>query len=338
MNRKFCLLLTFVMFFSVFTGCSSSTASDDSPKAASEDSQATEAPEAPEVSEDEYKIVVSVASLEFVPVTYMMDGIKTYAAEHSNVTFQYLDAKNDAPAQLSQIQNAILEGANAIICLPVDATATQPIVKACEDANIPLIGMNRKFDGCNTFVGADALEGGKKQAEAILGMAGNKGKIAMMYGIMGQENQVKRTEGVMSVIDQYPECEVVMEGAADWKRDKALNLMENWLQSGTDFDILIANSDEMGIGASMALDKAGRTGEIMIASVDGLPDSLNLVKEGKIQVVMYQNLQKQGERAAETAVKYSSGETEEPIIYVEWEVVTKDNVQPFIDAYNAVKK
>ena len=106
-----------------------------------------------------------------------MNAMKKYEEEHKDkIHITYLDSKQDANTQISQVENQILNGTQAIICLAVDAKQSEPIVRACKEAGVPLIAFNRIFENCDSFVGADgAVAGsllarftGKRQAEKAM--------------------------------------------------------------------------------------------------------------------------------------------------------------------------
>ena len=77
---------------------------------------------------------------------------------------------------------------------------------------------------------------------------------------MGQENQFIRRDAIVETLgEMYPDMQVVIEGAGDWKRDKALQLVETWLQSGTDIDAILCLNDDMAMGTQLAVEQAGKS-------------------------------------------------------------------------------
>lgn len=114
--------------------------------------------------------------------------------------------------------------------------------------------------------------------EEVEKLLNGKGNIAIMDGQMGHEAQIKRTEGNKQIISKHPDMKVVLENTAEWNREKGLNLMVNWLQSGKKIDAVVANNDEMAIGAIMALKEKGKLKDVLVAGVDATPAALKLVK------------------------------------------------------------
>ena len=77
-------------------------------------------------------------------LTVLRNGMADYAKTVPGVTLQIEDAKDDVSKQLSQVQNFIANGVDAIIVNPVDTSATAAITKAAADAGVPLVYVNRE--------------------------------------------------------------------------------------------------------------------------------------------------------------------------------------------------
>lgn len=279
------------------------------------------------------KVGVSLAAYSFTFVTYVLDGMKIYQKQHPELEITYVDAKNDANNQFGQVETFITQGYDAIILMPVDAKTTAPMVKACADAKIPLVGINRKFVGPNTFVGCSNVQGGQLMAETMIKIAGGKGNLALMHGLMGQASEVERTQGIKEVLAKNPDMKIVLEGAADWDRAKGLTLVENWLQSGTKFNCIIGESDEMAIGAFKAVDGSKVRDKYIIGGSDGGPAGLQAVKDGNIDYTLFQDPYKQSANALESAEKLAKGEKVDKELILKYELVTKDNVDKYLKLY-----
>jgi inositol transport system substrate-binding protein len=89
------------------------------------------------------KIGVSMDKFDDNFLTVLRNGMSDYAKTLPGVTLQVEDAKDDVSKQLSQVQNFIANGVDAIIVNPVDTSATAAITKAAADAGVPLVYVNR---------------------------------------------------------------------------------------------------------------------------------------------------------------------------------------------------
>ncbi|MGB6050603.1 MAG: sugar ABC transporter xylitol/L-sorbitol-binding protein XypA, partial [Rhodococcus sp. (in: high G+C Gram-positive bacteria)] len=91
------------------------------------------------------------------------------------------------------------------------------------------------------------------------------------------------------VLANYPEINVLAKDTANWKRTEAVNKTKNWLSSfGDQIDGVVAQNDDMGLGALQALKEAGRT-DVPIVGIDGIEDGLNAVKSGDFIGTSLQN-------------------------------------------------
>lgn len=277
-------------------------------------------------------ISVIIETFDNTFASFVMSAMEEYENQHAGeLKLTILDSKQDANTQISQVENQILNGTDAIICLAVDAKQTTPIVKACEEADIPLIAFNRVFEGCDTFVGADGEVAGRLLAEFVGEQLDGKGNVAIVNGIMGQENQFIRRDAIVNTLEEkYPDMKVVIEGAGDWKRDKGLQLAETWLQSGTDIDAILCLNDDMAMGAYQAVEQAGKTDEVMVCGVNGDPDGINGVKNGELAATVFQNPDQQAVTALETALQYIRGEQPPEELMIDFELVTADNVDEYM--------
>ena len=90
------------------------------------------------------KIGVSMDKFDDNFLTVLRNGMADYAKTQPGLTLQIEDAKDDVSKQLSQVQNFIANGVDAIIVNPVDTSATAAITKAAADAGVPLVYVNRE--------------------------------------------------------------------------------------------------------------------------------------------------------------------------------------------------
>ncbi|WP_248928399.1 sugar ABC transporter substrate-binding protein [Paenibacillus hamazuiensis] len=281
------------------------------------------------------KIVIGAALPDFSDkwLSYLQDGMKNYQKTQPDVDVIYVDAQNDANKQLSQIENFISQKVNAIMIVPVDTVSAVDMVDRANQAKVPIVVVNREYPGVDkatSYVGSNSLTSGTLQMEEVAKILGGKGNIAIMNGQMGHDAQIKRTEGNKKVISKYPDMKIVLEGTASFDRAKGMALMENWLNSGQKIDAVVANNDEMAIGAIMAAEAAGKAQDILFAGIDGSQDAFEFMKAGKLKVTVFQNADGQGKGGLETAIKAARGEKVDKYVDIPYELVTKDNMEKYM--------
>ncbi len=285
--------------------------------------------------EKQIHIGVAAALFDDKWMSYMHDGMRE-AAEELGVKLTMVDGKNDPAIQQGQIDTLITQGVDAIAIVPVDQSAIGPLLDEAEKAGIPMVAINRAPGEPNlsrlaTYVGSDSLYAGTVQMEEVVKLLGGSGDCVVMHGGYGHEAQVNRTQGNHDVADKNAGINIVREDTAAWDRAKGLELMENWIQAGFNIDAVVANNDEMAIGAIMALEQVGMLDDVIVAGVDATPDALRFMESGKLNVTVFQDAFGQGRGGIEAAVRAAKGEDLPKFIDIPYELVTPDK----LDVYKA---
>ncbi len=280
-------------------------------------------------------IGVSMALFDDNFLTVLRNGMDEHAKTLNGVTLQIEDAQNDVAKQQSQIQNFIAAGVDAIVVNPVDTDATAAMSKIAADAKIPLVYVNREPININelpanqAFVASNEKESGTLEMQEVCKLLGGKGKIVVMMGELSNQAARMRTQDVHDVIatDACKGISIAEEQTANWSRTQGADLVTNWLSAGLEFDAVVANNDEMAIGAIQALKAAGKDmKDVVIGGVDATQDALAAMAAGDLDVTVFQNAAGQGAGAIDTALKIVKGEKVEQKVYIPFELVTPANL------------
>ncbi len=285
------------------------------------------------------KIGVSMDKFDDNFLTVLRNSMADYAKTQPGVTLQIEDAKDDVSKQISQVQNFIANGMDAIIVNPVDTSATAAITKAAADAGVPLVYVNRepadvdKLGPKAAFVASNEAESGTLETKQICKLLGGKGNILVMEGVLSNQSAVQRTKDVHEVISA-PDCsgmKIVAEQTANYDRTQAQNLMTNWLSKGLKFDAVVSNNDEMAIGAIQAMKSAGMdTKSAIVGGVDATQDALASMKAGDLKVTVFQDAAGQGKGAVDAALALAAGKPVEKKVYIPFQLVTPANMDQFV--------
>jgi len=288
---------------------------------------------------------VTIARFDDNFLTVMRNGMTEYADTLADVDLVVEDAQDDVARQLDQINNFIASGVDAIIVNAVDTNATEAMTQAAASAGVPLVYVNRQPVNMDTlpegqaFVASNEIESGTLAAfEAcqLLRAAGLAGG-ANGYILMGQlSNQaaVQRTKDVDDVIgmDMCNFINIIDRQTAEWSRDRAADLVTNWISSGEDFDVIFANNDEMAIGAINAMKAAGiDMGDVVVVGVDATQDALVAIANGDLDATVFQDAAGQGSGSVDAAVALARGEAVDQQVFIPFQLVTPANLSDFTD-------
>jgi ABC-type sugar transport system substrate-binding protein len=250
------------------------------------------------------------------------------AAEELGVELTMLSADQDAATQISQIEQCVSEGYDAILFEPVDPDGLGYAAKAAADEGVIVINIisactDWEDYGIAALSCGDNVTAGETEMKEVAELIGGKGNIAILTGPSGDSGGLQRLEGYENVLKDYPDIKQVVEPAdCQWDTASAQATVESWL-SAYDLDAIVCENDGMAVGAGNA---AGADSGIVITGVDGTPDGFEAIKDGRITGTVSQNGGEMAANGLNAAVLLLKGE--------ELESNTLITMNTWIDAEN----
>ncbi|AAK79319.1 inositol transport system substrate-binding protein [Clostridium acetobutylicum] len=285
-----------------------------------------------------YRIGLSIPASDDVFRNKIINAMENEAKNLPDTDLVVVNAKGDPARQKSQISNLVAQKCNAILVLPVDTLLSSDYTQIANDSGIPIISVNnflKNQDDAAAYVGSDSITSGIMEAEYAVKQLNGKGNVVILKGEPNHETAIKRTEGFKQVLQNYPEIKIIDEQYGDWKRTLGMQITENWIKNGTKFDAILANNDEMAIGAIMALKENNLINNVFVGGIDATPDALKLLKEGSLKVTVFQNAAGQGSEAIKAAYKLVKGEKINKKIFVPYELVVPNDADKYLGKQSA---
>jgi ABC-type sugar transport system substrate-binding protein len=288
---------------------------------------------------DKKVVGATLLSLQYPFLVTLNNAMKAEAAKHS-IELVSLDPRQSVATELDQVENLITKKVDLIVMIPVDQKTSQAAAKLINKAGISLVLLNTKFtddftsNGGKfvTYVGSDDTDAGKIEGQYLVDKLPEGGNLVYLVGEYGGASTERRKAGFESVIKDHPNLKIVTELQGHGSRAEGKTIMENLLQKYAKGQIqaLVAQNDEMAIGASSAIQAADRLGEFkVLIGVDGSKPALDAVAAGTLTATVFQDAVGQGTQAMDAASKILAGETVDPQIVIPFKLVTKENVSSF---------
>ncbi len=268
-------------------------------------------------------------------VNILHDSIMAEAARDPDVDISVVYAGNDSATQVGQAKTALAQKPDVVIALPVDEASSTAIAQATAASHTPLVYVNRRpsqerFDNDVAIVSSNDLVAGRLQMRLIADKIGNAGNIVILRGENGHPAAIERTQGVKEILATKPGIKLLAEETGNWKRSEAERLVDGWLDAGQPINAIIANNDEMALGAIASLQKHHiPPGKIAVAGVDGTADALAAIKSGYLTLSLLQNANAQGAQALADAKKFSARQYAQLYDWVPYELIIPSNVQDY---------
>ena len=259
------------------------------------------------------------------------------AAKDAGIELQFSDAQQKQENQIKAIRSFIAQGVDVIAFVPIVETGWDTVLKEAKDAKIPVIIVDRdlKVEDESLYVakiGTNMLTEGQKGFEWLAKYAnekqlkprdgGNKLNIVVLEGTVGSTAALGRTKGFNDAMAASPDKDkfnILASQTGEFTRQKGQEVMESFLKSyGNKIDILVAQNDDMALGAIQAIEAAGlKPGkDITILSFDGVKGIFQAMIEGKSNATVECN-PLQGDLFFSTAEKILKGESVPKSVFVE---------------------
>ncbi|MBQ3449519.1 MAG: sugar ABC transporter substrate-binding protein [Synergistaceae bacterium] len=259
----------------------------------------------------------------------MNDAIKA-EVEKNGDTLITLDPALDPVKQISQIEDMVAQGVDAIFLNPVDWQAVAPGLMAAHEAGIPIINVDAAVydeDYVACIVASDNLAAGQVFGEDMLKRLPKGGK-AIILGHPTTKTGIDRIAKFKEIIEAHPEFTIAAEDSSEGQLEIAMPKMENIIQAHPDMNVVMCVNDPTARGVIQALKAANMKG-VLIYGVDGSPDAKKAIKEGDMTGTAAQSPINIGKIGVEMAYKILAGEKVEKHIPVPVQLITAENVDEF---------
>ncbi len=287
------------------------------------------------------------------------EDLKDYQKSGIETTVTIRDAAGAQRTQNDQVEELIDAGCDVLCVNLVDRADPSEIIDLARDHDVPIVFFNREpvaedllqWDKLY-YVGADADQSGVFQGELASDLIKNDGttdkngdgkiQYVVLEGEAGHQDAIIRTENAVETMkNNGVQLEKLSYQIANWNRAQAQNRMQQLIaQYGDRIELVLANNDDMALGAVDAYEKSGYAKEEYPAffGIDGTDVGLQAVVEGSFSGTVYNDKEGQAEAMAELAVALVTHDGLQNMefergkyIYLPYEKITSGNVKDFLD-------
>ncbi len=247
-------------------------------------------------------------------------------AEKLGYDLVVLDSQNDPAKERANVEDLIQLGVIALLINPTDSDAVVKTVEVANKSNIPVITLDRQANGgkITSHIASDNIKGGEMAAEYVLDkFKDEKGPINVVeiQGIPGASATRDRGEGFHNIMDKNDKFNFISIQAADFDRQKGLQVMENIIQANPNIQVVFAHNDEMALGAVKAIKASGINA--LVIGFDGNDDAKDSIDANEMTATIAQQPDLIGALGVELANKIYKGESIKNKIAADLKVYTK---------------
>ena len=227
------------------------------------------------------------------------DFLQTFTRE-KGYNLIYIDGNSDPERQVKAAYDLIAQNVDYIIIDPIVEDGWEDVFMEAKEKGIPVIVSDRQVNvnashyAC--WVGSDFYKEGQNAAKWLEKYLEDKGrekeeiKIVLLEGTDGATATRGRTEGLYSVIDKHSNWKVVAKEYGNFTQGEGAQFMEGILNQKIEFDVVIAENDNMMFGAMNAMEQQGIAygvgTDVITISFDALQEALAKVIKGELMVTV----------------------------------------------------
>jgi ABC-type sugar transport system substrate-binding protein len=349
-RRRIPLLLLILTMVVALTACGGGSGdasdSDAEEPAASEEGTETAPPEGGEATgapayANDFHIAYAAVTTSLAPWVVELANNFEEMCTRNGWKYDIYDGEGNPSVQTEQINSIISDGeVDLVVLFPVDSEVGVQYVQDLKAAGIDVITMGSDVSEAGQadvkyFVGPDNVGMINFATQYIKDTLGTEEALnyVILSGFDMQYDYIVREKATNDAFADtpYKQLDVSYCGAS---RDQAMEDMAGYLTAYDDIDFVICHSDEFALGAEKAIEAAGKTGEIVIASVECFQASIPLIKEGKIGISVTMTGKNTVLKLEEVLLAHLNGEDlGDHNQYSTVEPVTKDNADSVAPEY-----
>jgi ribose transport system substrate-binding protein len=284
-------------------------------------------------AQESYSIAYLTPGLNVPFWKFLSDGIKqAAAAADADIEVTDYDSRNDAATQLQNAQDAITRGVSAIIISPTDSSTAPAVLELAEEAGTPVIIADIGTDEGEyvSFVISSNEQGAYEAGQVLVSeMEANDwsgGDVIMITISQARINGQNRTRGITRAVEEGGSEIVQYLESEDYTRAEAQQQALDMLTANSEARGFFTQHDEATLGAWSAIEDSGRQEDIILVGFDGSPESVELIREGKLRAASMQQPVLMGRMSMDVTLQHLRGEEVEKETEVPTILVTPDNL------------
>jgi ribose transport system substrate-binding protein len=230
----------------------------------------------------------TIAFMRGGPDPYYQYGMNAAqaAADKLGVNLITYSANNDPTQELANVQDAITKGVDGILIYAVSLSSEKAAIAQAKKAGVPIFfqyGYDESILADSAgIMQVDLFNFGQPVGEAI-GKLLPEGEYATITGKLGRGDAEAFAQSFKNGMAKSGSKAVsVADVAADWDRQKAMDAASQILTAHPNVKAIYAANDDMAVGVAIAIDRAGKTGEILIGGNNGAPYGVELIEKGQM--------------------------------------------------------
>lgn len=273
----------------------------------------------------------------------MQDVIQAYCDE-LGIDLVCTDAKDDINQQISDIEDLLAQGVDAILMNPKDADAIVEVTKKAVSKGVPVVSLDNMVNASApvvTVVLSNNTDNGKLVGNWVAQKMGNTPiKAFIISGEKGSVVGEDRRQGLIrGIIEEQlrtkgiSNIEIVGQIYTDWLADEALKNFQEVAAGLGDFNVILSEADVMTLACMPVINEMGLSDKVIYGNAaDGEKLAFETIIEGAPYATGLNNPGLIGKTGVDVLIGYlEKGEAYGSVTYTPADCVNSENVDKYYD-------
>jgi ribose transport system substrate-binding protein len=238
------------------------------------------------------KVALVMKSLANDFFATMAKGAQAHHQAHAaqyDLLISGIKNETDLGEQVNLVEQAVAQGAAAIVIAPADSKALVPALRRAQQQGVVIVNIDNRLDAdavreaglTLSFVGPDNRDGARRVGLAVAARLKPGDEVAIVEGVTTAFNGQQRRLGFEEAM-RSAGMNLVATQSGEWEMEKANTVAANLLTAHPQLKALLCANDNMAIGAAAAVAAAGRTQQVLIAGFDDIDAIKPLLADGRV--------------------------------------------------------
>lgn len=244
---------------------------------------------------------------------------------------RYAPVRSDAVEQAQIVESLIEKKVDGIAVSVNDADALRESIDKAVDAGIPVVTFDSDAPKSkrSAYYGTANRPSGRMMGEYLVKHMGKQGSIGILMGTPGAPNLQERKEGILEYLKDYPGIKVVATEYCDDDVNKGVSVMEAAMQAHPNMTGWVLPGAWALFTPPPGPFASKKPGDLTVVSIDALPEELDYVRQGYVQVLLGQKLWGWGYESVRMLKEIKEGKKVGGVIDSGVDIVTIENVEEY---------
>ena len=232
--------------------------------------------------------------------------------------------------QNNMIDQAVRDGADAIIFSAISYSENAAAIDAAADAGVKIIVIDSDVDSdkVSVRIGTDNVQAGRMTGTAVLDTDDAGICVGIVNFAMGSRNGQEREEGIREVLEEDPRVTGIYRVNVEATPEAAGIGVQILLNNHPDINVLIGLNEPLAVGTARAVANMGLSDQIRVVGFDTNLECVDMMRDGVVSALIAQNPYAMGYLGVEYAWKVLEGESFNADVWIDTSttIITRKNL------------